>query len=194
MDIAVEVSGKAGPERYILSGCSGGGKSTLLQELRRRGFPTFEEPGRQIVREEQKTGGSALPWVDPEAFALKAIEISVGAFDQAALLDGPVFYDRSFIDAISFVSYISGHLRPDHQSLIDTRRYAGLVFLTPPWPEIFQNDAERQTSFDKAVEEYERLELSFTEFGYDPIVLPKGPVEERAAFLLDLIIRGGETP
>lgn len=188
------VSAKAGPERYILSGCSGGGKSTLLQELRRRGFPTFKEPGRQIVREEQQTGGSALPWVDPEAFGIKAIEMSVGAFDQAVSLDGPVFFDRSFIDAISFISSINGHLRPEHQSLIDTRRYADQVFLTPPWSEVFQNDAERQTSFDRAVEEYERLEMSFKEFGYDPIVLPKASVEDRAAFLLDLICRGGETP
>lgn len=182
------------PIRYVLSGCSGGGKSTLLQELRRRGFPTFEEPGRRIVREEQEIRGSALPWVDPEAFAIKAIERSVDAFEQAASLDGPVFYDRSFIDAISFVSSINGRLRAEHQRLIDTRRYADLVFLTPPWPEIFQNDAERKTSFDSAVEEYERLEMSFTEFGYDPIVLPKVSVEDRAAFLLDLIFRGDERP
>ena len=33
----------------ILSGCSGGGKSTLLAELARRGFATVEEPGRRIV-------------------------------------------------------------------------------------------------------------------------------------------------
>jgi len=178
----------------VLSGCSGGGKSTLLQVLRRLGFPTFEEPGRRIVRAEQELRGSALPWVDPEAFAIKAIERSVDAFEQAASLDGPVFYDRSFIDAVSFVSSINGRLRAEHQRLIDTRRYANLVFLTPPWPEIFQNDAERQASFDTAVEEYERLELSFTEFGYDPIVLPKVSVEDRADFVLDLIFRRGETP
>ncbi len=120
--------------------------------------------------------------------------MSVATFDDAASANGPVFFDRSFIDAISFVSHVNGHLRPEHQSLIDTRRYADQVFLTPPWPEIFQNDAERQTSFDGAVEEYERLEMSFTEFGYDPIVLPKVSVEDRADFLLDLICRGGETP
>jgi predicted ATPase len=39
-------------DRFIvLSGCSGGGKSTLLAALQRRGFAVFEEPGRQIVKE-----------------------------------------------------------------------------------------------------------------------------------------------
>jgi predicted ATPase len=33
----------------VISGCSGGGKSTLLAELARRGYRTVEEPGRRIV-------------------------------------------------------------------------------------------------------------------------------------------------
>ena len=36
----------------VLSGCSGGGKSSLLTELGRRGFGAFEEPGRQVVKEQ----------------------------------------------------------------------------------------------------------------------------------------------
>jgi predicted ATPase len=36
----------------VISGCSGGGKSTLLAELAQRGYGVVEEPGRRIVREE----------------------------------------------------------------------------------------------------------------------------------------------
>jgi len=174
----------SGPQRYVLSGCAGGGKSTLLEELRRRGFSAFEEPGRLIVREEQESGGDALPWVNPEAFAEKAIGMSVAAFDEAASLEGPVFYDRSFIDAISYLAHINGKLAPEHQQLLKERRYAETVFLTPPWPEIFETDAERQTSFESAVEEFERLKVSFGEFGYQIAMLPKTSVEERVVFLL----------
>ncbi len=45
----------------VLSGCSGGGKSSLLAELGRRGFATYEEPGRQVVKEQLLIGGDALP-------------------------------------------------------------------------------------------------------------------------------------
>jgi predicted ATPase len=38
----------------VISGCSGGGKSTLLAELARRGHAVVEEPGRRIV---QRNGG-----------------------------------------------------------------------------------------------------------------------------------------
>ena len=45
-------------ENFVtISGCSGGGKSTLLSELRRRGFATIDEPGRRIVADELKRGG-----------------------------------------------------------------------------------------------------------------------------------------
>src|SRR5262245_63699753 len=60
-----------------ISGCSGGGKSTLLQELARRGFATVAEPGRRIVAEELQRGGTALPWADAAAFARRAIEVSL---------------------------------------------------------------------------------------------------------------------
>lgn len=52
----------------IISGCSCGGKSTLLAELGQRGLATIEEPGRRVVREELASGGGALPWADMTAF------------------------------------------------------------------------------------------------------------------------------
>jgi len=66
----------------VISGCSGGGKSTLLLELGRRGYATVEEPGRRIVKEEMLGAGRALPWIDEAAFARRAIALSLA--DRAA--------------------------------------------------------------------------------------------------------------
>lgn len=57
----------------LLSGCSGGGKSTLLAKLASRGLPVVDVPGRQIVKEQRFVDGPALPWVDPVLF----VELSV---------------------------------------------------------------------------------------------------------------------
>lgn len=48
----------------VMSGCSGGGKSTLLTELGRRGYPVVEEPGHRIVAEQMRSNGMALSWID----------------------------------------------------------------------------------------------------------------------------------
>src|SRR5215472_8534073 len=55
------VQGKA-HKFVVLSGYAGAGKSSLLTELGRRGFPIYEEPGRQAVKEQLYIGSDALPW------------------------------------------------------------------------------------------------------------------------------------
>jgi predicted ATPase len=66
-----------GDRFVVISGCSGGGKSTLLAELSRRGHAIVEEPGRQIIKEELKGKGLALPWVDETAFARRALAMAL---------------------------------------------------------------------------------------------------------------------
>ncbi|WP_111784198.1 AAA family ATPase [Hyphomicrobiales bacterium] len=165
----------------ILSGCSGGGKSTLLAELAQRGFATVEEPGRRIVIEEVSNDGTALPWIDIEAFARRAITMALED-RQKRPADGLVFFDRGLIDAASALRHVSGDGFID--TLKNTHRYNRLVFLTPPWPEIYRGDDERRHDFDAAVEEYERLVRDYEALGYDSVVLPKSGIEERADFIL----------
>ncbi|HEY5105435.1 MAG TPA: AAA family ATPase [Caulobacteraceae bacterium] len=113
----------------VISGCSGGGKSTLLAELGRRGHATIEEPGRRIVREEL-TGERAL-----------------GALGRR-------------------------------------RCYHRRVFLAPPWPEIYERDAERRHDFEAGKAEYHRLLKIHRSLGYDVTILPKMNVGVRAEFVL----------
>ena len=56
------------PRLVVISGCSAGGKSTLIQALAERGCAVAREPGRAIVEAEQARGGDALPWRNPLAF------------------------------------------------------------------------------------------------------------------------------
>ena len=70
------VQGKA-HKFVVLSGCSGAGKSSLLSELGRRGFPIYEEPGRQVVKEQLYIGGDALPWGNVSQFLELTISRSI---------------------------------------------------------------------------------------------------------------------
>lgn len=170
-------------DRFIvLSGCSGGGKSTLLEALRQRGHAAVEEPGRRIVQQELAAGGSALPWQDLAAFARRAIKMALA--DREAMQDHPglVFFDRGLVDAVSALEAHIGE--PVLASLAAEHRYNRLVFLTPPWPEIYEGDPERRHGFDAAVAEYDRLKNVYPALGYEAIILPKVTVAERADFVL----------
>ena len=118
-------------DRFIVvSGCSGGGKSTLLAETARRGFATIEEPGRRIVAAELASGGLALPWVDGFAFARRAFEMALADRKRAGRLDGQVFFDRSLIDAAAHLQHLAD--TPALAMLGRLHPYNRQVFLTPP--------------------------------------------------------------
>ena len=167
----------------IVTGCSGGGKSTLLQALHERGFATVEEPGRRIVRHQQAVGGRAVPWVDLKAFAEEAIRLGQEDRNRMAGHCGWVFFDRSLVDAASALASATGNTAAI-EALRKDARYHSRIFAVPPWPEIFANDDERQHDFAAAVEEYQRLAAHYAELGYEWTIIPKAPVEQRAEFVL----------
>jgi predicted ATPase len=169
----------------ILSGCSGGGKSTLLAELARRGFETVLEPGRSIVTEELRGGGKALPWINLEAFAKRAIEMALLDRERMKGAKGWVFYDRGLVDAAVALEYAARI--PSSDTLRGTRRFHRQVFLAPPWPEIYRTDGERRHDMEEGVGEYHRLLSAFDKLGYETIILPKADVRARADFVLDCL-------
>lgn len=168
----------------MISGCSGGGKTTLLTELRRRGFATVEEPGRRIVRDELRGDGAALPWVDGSAFARRAIATALSDIAAASAHSGWVFFDRGLIDAAVALAHLGGE---PVQATVGTHRYHSRVFLTPPWRENYVSDDERQHAFGEAVEEYDRLRAAYPALGYETIELPRISVEARADFILQIL-------
>jgi predicted ATPase len=172
----------------VISGCSGGGKSTLLTELHRRGFATVEEPGRRIVKEELECGGSALPWMNAEAFLHRAFDLAVADYTNASVHDGWVFFDRSLIDAAAGLERMTGD--PALTRLSPSHRYHRRVFLTPPWPEIYQTDLERRHNLNEAITEYEHLRELFPTLGYRVTLLPRIGVTERADFVLRILQDG----
>jgi predicted ATPase len=169
----------------LITGCSGGGKSTLLAELKARGRQVVEEPGRRIVQHELQGGGRALPWIDEMAFANLAITTVLADRESAKTGSGWVFFDRGLIDAASALEHLSG--QPALKQLNALHPYHRRVFLAPPWREIYATDAERRHGFQAALSEYERLERELPALGYDVFILPKTNVYDRADFVLDTL-------
>lgn len=171
----------------VISGCSGGGKSTLIAELSARGFAVVEEPGRRIVAEELAGEGKALPWVNLETFARRAIELAHRDREAARERQSRwVFFDRGLIDAYAALAWATGDARQTDR-LLRHDRYHTIVFFTPPWREIYRQDGERQHDFDTAVSEFDRLAALYPALGYSVVLLPKIPVDQRANFVLNTL-------
>jgi len=164
----------------IISGCSGGGKSTLLSELANRGYQIVLEAGRQIVKEQTVIKGDALPWTNLQKFLDLALSRYLYLYNSQKEAQQFVFFDRGIIDAIQL-----NESQPDYfKNAANEFRYHRLVFLVPPWEEIFASDSERKHDFKSAKKEFDELLIKYKNFGYETILIPKLSVKERVDFIL----------
>ena len=166
---------------YLITGCSGGGKSTLLAALAARGYATVPEPGRRIVAEARR-GAAPFPWADPVGFAHNALAMARADLCAARRLRGPVFFDRGVVDAALALQHCDG--RPLADSFGPQRAYARIVFVAPPWPVLFVRDADRRHEYADALREYARIHATLPTLGYRVVHLPRAPVAARVRFVL----------
>lgn len=167
----------------LVSGCSGGGKSALLNEMAARGYQVYPEPGRQIVKEQLYIGGDGLPWDNILKFVELCVSRAMFFYNTASPGDRPALFDRSFIDNIAGLQRLGHPVSPDLKEAVRRYRYARRVFMVPPWKALFAHDSERRHSFEEAAAEYESLLAVYGASGYEVVLIPQRSIPERADFL-----------
>ena len=165
--------------RILVTGCSGGGKSTLVAGMGRRGWATVSEPGRRIVRSATGPDDPRLPWNDAAAFARAALGLARHDWLSAR---GATLFDRGVIDAVLALRRAGAATEAD-AALLERFRYDETVYLAPPWPELFETDAERRHDRAAAEAEYADLAEAIPNLGYRLVTLPRLPKEERVDWL-----------
>jgi predicted ATPase len=99
----------------------------------------------------------------------------------------PVFFDRGIPDLIGYCHLIHTDV-PDYlQHAVRIYRYNPLVFIAPPWQDIYQHDSERKQGWEEAVDTYTNIAAAYVAAGYQLLEIPKASVAERANFILEHI-------
>ncbi len=170
---------------FVLTGGPGSGKTTLIESLQKCGYSTMAEAGRAIIQDQVAIGGQALPWVNPLLFAETMLSWDMRSYHVAEQMNGLVFFDRGVVDVLGYLRLMDLQI-PKHIQIAEQKfRYNRLVFIAPPWEEIFENDGERRQDFAEAIRTYEAVSSTYVEMGYDLVELPRSPVEDRVRFILE---------
>lgn len=169
------------PNFFVFTGGGGTGKTALIEHLRAAGELTVDENIRAVIREQVEAGGSAVPWIDPKACCDLTTARDIADFDRLAGETGRVFFDRGLMDM-----YGTNGVPPSPALVeaIRTRRYNRQVFVFPPWQDIYANDAERRQDWSQMEAVFAQILRTLPDLGYHPVIVPKGSVEDRAAFVL----------
>jgi predicted ATPase len=175
---------------YVITGGPGVGKTTLLNELKAKGMTVIPEIARELIKEQQKIDGEALPWKNKKRYMELMFQRSVESFEKAVLEHqgkDPVFFDRGFLDALCYVSLEGIPIDPEMKTVSQTLRYNTNVFILPPWKDIYQTDAQRRQDWNEAVFTYNKMIQTYRCYEYNFVEVPKTSVPERADFVLDFI-------
>ena len=172
--------------RFVITGGPGSGKTSVINALKAKGFPTFPETARQIIKD-----GGIAPILNSNplqqaSFFRKIIRTRIDHFNSAP--EGQAsFFDRGIPDSLAFSRFMG--LR-DPEVLVNAirkYRYNPRVFILPPWKEIYLRDNERQESFVEASRLFDLTRAVYLESGYELTELSFSSIEKRLAVIMNAI-------
>ncbi len=175
------------PRLYVITGGPCSGKSTLIEALAARGYPTIPEAARAVIKEhvgkgmtvEELIGGDFLGF---QRKVLTAQLANEGRFveSHAGLVEA-AFLDRGIMDNVGYCneagkdgSFIKAHATEG--------RYAKVFFLEQV---PYSTDGERVEDETKAKRISEHIFNAYDATTYEVVRVPLMPVEERIDFVLE---------
>lgn len=169
--------------KIIITGGPGYGKSTIIKALERKGYAVQHEFGREVIQHALETGGDKTPWQDVIGFSK---EVLAGRVKQFQSCDAATnFLDRGIPDIIAFLHKDKIAIDKVFEQASQNYRYFPTVFITPPWKEIFVNDAERKEQYDLSQEIHEYITSTYSNLGYTLIEIPKTNVANRMQYVIE---------
>lgn len=169
---------------FVITGGPGGGKTTLLRDLAQRGFSCSEEVAREIIQEQVKTNGDALPWGNRSRYTELMLTRSIEAFRSNTPSSRITFMDRGIPDVACYARLIDLPIFDELKTACELYRYNTMVFMAPPWEEIYTTDSERKQTYREAIDTHRVMVAVYEGFGYQPIELPRVSPVERAEFVI----------
>ncbi|EJL68399.1 AAA family ATPase [Chryseobacterium populi] len=170
---------------YVITGGPGVGKTTVLNELKKKGYTTVPENAREIIQEQVRNNGEGLPWKNRELYTSLMINAAVESFKSFFSTTDTVFFDRGILDSFCYADMMSLKISDEMKDIAQNLRYNQKVFILPPWPEIYTTDDERKQTWEEALNTFDIMKKTYSGYGYRLIDVPLESVENRVKFITD---------
>ncbi len=172
--------------KYIITGGPGTGKTSIIKELVKQGFHCVNENAREIISQEASSKQNPLSLNKNIENENKIAEIRTRNYLNTPK-DTICFFDRSIIDCVAYLELKNLKCTPQILQNIKKCTFNSKIFFTPIWREIYQNDNERIETIEQAKEIENLILITYKNFGYEPILIPKTSIQRRVDFIISKI-------
>ena len=175
------------PKKIVITGGPGTGKSSLINELIKRGYNCLEEISRQVILDAKKEGIDQLFLTNPLLFSELLLKGRQQQFITASNADSTiVFLDRGIPDVLAYMDFIGDPYPIEFVNACKNAVYDA-VFILKPWEEIYTIDNERYESFEQALQIHDNLVNTYKNYNYTLVDVPFDTVENRTDFILKVL-------
>lgn len=195
-------------KKYVLTGGTSVGKTTIIDLLAKLGHPTFPEFSRIIINRELKKEDGILPWTKPaffqEMYAKEQVreELDIEKYlhqmsgendtytKSKAKLKDYIFMDRCIVDGVAFCQHAKVSVPHEIESHVQKLRRDGqdynLIFILGPL-DTYHFDEGRILKPEESLSIQAMLEQVYLDYGYKLIAVPFMTPMQRVEFILEKV-------
>jgi predicted ATPase len=159
-------------QRYILAGGPSCGKTTTLEALKEKAMRVVSEAAREVLAEKICANYEEIQR-----------EIFSRQIRRENSITKPAFFDRSALEGVAYSLLKLGKV-PEPLASYDFRNRYDAIFFLERFP-LVQDGIRVETSDEEAEIVHRAIYDAYRKYEYNPITVPRMPVEERVKFILE---------
>ncbi len=171
---------------YVVSGGPGTGKTSVIKELKNRGYAVLFETARYLAESDKRFVEKSIKEINMYDFQHSIFKFQKEQFKNLRYGgEGPIFSDRGLGDTLAFMKV--NNIGIPEEYLTFSKKFNHLpVFMLEPLG-FYEKDELRQESEDEQKEIHKQIIKAYENLGHAILPVSIMPVRERADFIIENI-------
>lgn len=171
-----------GNKWYVITGGPSTGKTTLIDELNKRGYRTIPEAARMLIDIDINRGMTTQNTRSDEEKFQRGVAYAKQIIEQFSRPSDTIFFDRGMHDTLAYMMYYGYKIDLWLLELLKNSKYSKVFLLDPIG--VFREDYARteDEAFVKSL--HNLLARAYSSYGMTPVRVAPGTVQERLEYIL----------